>query len=247
MQHVIRWGPASKRCNASLVCRRCAGIGHGIPWSNESICCIYCADKHFPKECALTKYDSEKKMACRQRQNMQIAHSRAVMICNMQPISSAQQLGVRSNGVSNNSNNKKKSSRFIQQVGWTCVTICWTNTHQQHSQWSVSTTPSPISCAPTITNKSIPVGTQTNADLVAVIDFGHVWTVVYAARQQQIRHAIRIRYKMIWRAALAWRYYLHCATIGQWIRAVRHSERPNSFNREHNQWTKTKRTQIVLI
>lgn len=60
-KHIIRWGPATKRRNAIIICRRCAQIGHGITWCNESICCVYCAGEHFPKECTITRYDSEKK------------------------------------------------------------------------------------------------------------------------------------------------------------------------------------------
>lgn len=56
-RHIIRWGPATKRRNSIIICRRCSGIGHGINWCHENICCIYCAGDHFPNECVNKVYD----------------------------------------------------------------------------------------------------------------------------------------------------------------------------------------------
>lgn len=56
-RHVIRWGPARKKKNSIMICRRCAGIGHGILWCNESICCYFCAEEHFGNECPMAFID----------------------------------------------------------------------------------------------------------------------------------------------------------------------------------------------
>lgn len=42
-----------------MICRRCAGIGHGISCCHQMVTCIYCAQNHFGVNCPNSEIDNE--------------------------------------------------------------------------------------------------------------------------------------------------------------------------------------------
>lgn len=59
LRHKISWSLANNKKAGIMVCRRCAGIGHGISCCHQMITCIYCAGNHFGYDCLNTAIDSE--------------------------------------------------------------------------------------------------------------------------------------------------------------------------------------------
>lgn len=59
LRHKISWSAANNKKAGIMICRRCAGIGHGISWCHQMITCIYCAQNHFGSECPSSEINNE--------------------------------------------------------------------------------------------------------------------------------------------------------------------------------------------